>query len=244
MEPEQTATPVATSNALQEIVASVERFCSPDRKKLLEPILGKLIANPKVPASTSKSKHGAFDGGLIEHINMVLSLSLDIARVTCLAVANRADSKEIDLTCVTPLIGESIVTVAVIHDINKVCDAAGNVIYVENILTKGNRSDAKPWKTNDKEETFLSLAAALGDSATSVFLNSQSIQYPSGLVSLALAEQWSPGIVASLSEDEKQAIVWHAGLYEKGNKVGFSGNESFLQIVLHAADMLASRSGI
>lgn len=230
---------------LENIRAKVSQHCSPERRALLEPILVNLEINKACPASTTLSKHGAFEGGLLAHTNVVMDLALGYAQALFNVMADQAEAGgELSTEQIE---GEGVVTAVLIHDLNKTQDLSGNKHYIENVLKDGKKSEKKPWKVN---EAYDPLRAALNrltmasDRSLVVLLMDQSIQYPSGLVSLAIAEQWSPGIVPSLTPEEKQAIVWHGSLYEKGNKAGFVNNESLLQILVHCADMSASRLGI
>jgi len=223
-------------------------MCSPSRQVLLEPILAKLEQHQDCPASTSLKKHGGYVGGLCDHINFVSDLAHEIS-ADVFAKAVHVIAKD-DSTALDGLLGSSqaVATIALIHDLNKICDLDGNLYYVPNILVDGKRSEKKPWVINKNYRAIQASIDAhlnhLTHPTFSVFLQHPSIQYPSGLTSLTLAESWSPGLIASLTSDEIQAIIWHGGLYERGSKEGFSNSESLLQIIIHAADMIASRIGV
>ena len=84
-------------------------------------------------------------------------------------------------------------------------------LYVENILKKG-RSEAQPFKTNDELMT-------LDHEVVSVIEASKYIE---------------------LTEDEQRAIAWHNGLYGIF-KYSIQGKETPLYMIIHFADMWASR---
>lgn len=216
-------------NLLRNLVA---QNCSLERAALLQPIINRMEAS-KAPASTSVGRHGGFEGGLADHTLLVMRLALGFRDTL-------GDLIHGDTPAPTP---SSVVTATLLHDLNKVERLDGQPHYVPNFLTGGERSTKKPWKAN---EEINPLSQALTDTTTAaikILIEHPSLQYPSGLLSLALAEKWSPGLVATLSEDEKQAIVWHGGAYEKGNRSGFANKESLLWLVTHAADFAAAISG-
>ena len=83
--------------------------------------------------------------------------------------------------------------------------------YVDNILKKG-RSEAQPFKINDELMT-------LDHEIVSVIEASKYIE---------------------LTEDEQRAIAWHNGLYGTF-KYQIAGKETPLYMIIHFADMWASR---
>lgn len=84
-------------------------------------------------------------------------------------------------------------------------------LYVDNILKKG-RSEAQPFKINDELMTL-----------------------PHEIVSVIEASKY-----INLTEDEQRAIAWHNGLYG-AFKYDIAGKETPLYMILHFADMWASR---
>lgn len=107
----------------------------------------------------------------------------------------------------------SIIIAALLHDLGKVGDY-GKQMYVDNILkSTGKRSDAKPFKTN-KELTPV----------------------PHAVRSVKLAT-----LYLDLTEDEEWAILTHNGLYDTFMRYDIPGNESPLSMIIHWADMWASR---
>lgn len=87
----------------------------------------------------------------------------------------------------------------------------GKPYYIENILKTG-RSNAQPYKTND-DLLFI----------------------PHEVASVVEASRF-----IRLTEDEQRAILWHNGLYG-AFKYDIQGKESPLYMVLHFADLWASR---
>lgn len=87
----------------------------------------------------------------------------------------------------------------------------GKPLYVENILKTG-QSKAQPFKTNEDLMTL-----------------------PHEVVSVIEASKY-----IQLTEDEQRAIAWHNGLYG-AFKYDIQGKETPLYMILHFADMWASR---
>lgn len=87
----------------------------------------------------------------------------------------------------------------------------GKPYYIENILKSG-RSNAQPYKTND-----------------------DLLYIPHEVASVVEASRF-----IRLTEDEQRAILWHNGLYG-AFKYDIQGKETPLYMVLHFADLWASR---
>ena len=104
-----------------------------------------------------------------------------------------------------------LIIVCLLHDLGKM-GQYGKSNYVENILKSGKRSASKPYKTNPD------------------------LMYVDHEVrSIVIAQQ-----CIGLTEEEQQAILWHNGLY--GNfRYQIQGKETALYLILHFADMYASR---
>lgn len=108
-------------------------------------------------------------------------------------------------------IHNSVMIAAALHDLGK-CGDFGKPNYVPNILKSGNVSDSKPFKTN-------------GD-----LLN-----VPHEIRSIKIAAMF-----IDLTEEEEFAILYHNGLYG-ALKYELQGNETPLYMLIHFADMWASR---
>lgn len=106
---------------------------------------------------------------------------------------------------------ESIVIAGLFHDLGK-ADYYSKPNYVENILKSGKVSSSKPYTTN-KDRLYV----------------------PHEIVSIHILSKF-----IQLTEEEAFAILYHNGLY---TPTGYSlkGNERPLQVLLHFADMWASR---
>lgn len=111
----------------------------------------------------------------------------------------------------------AITICSLLHDIGK-CGQYGKPHYVENYLSKtdkdGNpiRSAAKPYITN-----------------------AELLNVPHEIRSLSIVDRY-----IDLTEEEQFAILYHNGLY--GDlKYQIKGNETMLYMLLHFADMIASR---
>ena len=106
---------------------------------------------------------------------------------------------------------ETLIVTCLLHDLGKMGDHY-KPNYVENILKSGERSSAKPYTTNT-ELTYI----------------------PHEIRSVMIAERY-----IFLTGDEEKAILWHNGLYGQF-KYDIQGKEDELYMILHFADMWASR---
>lgn len=105
----------------------------------------------------------------------------------------------------------SICIAAYLHDVGK-CGQFGMAYYVENILKSGKRSDAKPYE-----------------------INKDLLPVPHSMVSIVEIQKR-----IELTQDEQFAILCHDGLYGEMKYV-VQGHENLLYLLIHNADMLASR---
>lgn len=108
-------------------------------------------------------------------------------------------------------IQDSVAIAALLHDLGK-CGDYGKQMYVNNILKTGKVSTAKPFKRNPN------LSAV-----------------PHAVRSVKIAT-----LFIDLTEDEEWAILCHDGLYDF-MKYEMQGHETPLQMIIHWADMWASR---
>ena len=108
-------------------------------------------------------------------------------------------------------IHDSVVIAAALHDLGK-CGDFGKPNYVPNILSSGKVSDSKPYMTND-----------------------QLLYIPHEIRSVKIAAMF-----IDLTEDEEFAILYHNGMYGS-LKYELQGNETPLYMLIHFADMWASR---
>lgn len=106
---------------------------------------------------------------------------------------------------------DSVVIAALLHDLGK-CGDYDKPMYVENILKSGKPSEAKPFKRNP-----------------------DLLAVPHAVRSIKLAT-----LFIDLTEDEEWAILCHDGLYDF-MKYDLNGKERPLQLIVHWADMWASR---
>lgn len=106
---------------------------------------------------------------------------------------------------------ETIILCAILHDLGKMGDH-DKPNYVPYILKSGKQSEATPYKTNPDL----------------VYIDHE-------IRSLTIARQF-----ISLTEEEEQAILWHNGLYGIFYRQ-IPGKETPLYLLLHMADMWASR---
>lgn len=106
---------------------------------------------------------------------------------------------------------DSVVIAALLHDLGK-CGDYNKPMYVDNILKSGKPSEAKPFKRNP-----------------------DLLAVPHAVRSIKLAT-----LFIDLTEDEEWAILCHDGLYDF-MKYDLNGKERPLQLIIHWADMWASR---
>lgn len=106
---------------------------------------------------------------------------------------------------------ESVTISALLHDLGKMGDH-GKPNYAENYLKDGSRSSAKPYITN-----------------------TNLVYIPHEVRSVLIAERY-----IYLSEEEERAILWHNGLYGQFRN-DITGKETELYMIIHFADMWASR---
>lgn len=108
-------------------------------------------------------------------------------------------------------IHNSVMIAAALHDLGK-CGQFGKPEYVDNILASGKVSDSKPYKRNP-----------------------ELLNVPHEIRSVAIASMF-----IDLTEEEQHAILYHNGLYGP-LKYEIQGNETPLYMLIHFADMWASR---
>lgn len=108
-------------------------------------------------------------------------------------------------------IQDSVIISAALHDLGKM-GQFGKPLYVENVLKSGKKSDAKPYTTNPDLMTL-----------------------PHEIASVIEATKF-----IDLTEEEQRAIAWHNGLYGCF-KYDIQGKETQLYMIIHWADMWASR---
>ena len=118
---------------------------------------------------------------------------------------------KIDLALKSNTARDSIILCGILHDLGKAGDY-GKPNYVENYLKSGKISESKPFVTNPNL-----------------------LYIPHEIRSIAIAERYT-----SLTEEEEFAILYHNGMYSD-LKYSYSGKETPLSLILHFADMWASR---
>jgi 23S rRNA maturation-related 3'-5' exoribonuclease YhaM len=108
-------------------------------------------------------------------------------------------------------IHDSVIIAAALHDLGKMGQFE-KPEYVDNILASGKKSDSKPFKRNP-----------------------DLLNVPHEIRSVAIASMF-----IDLTEEEQFAILYHNGLYGP-LKYEIQGNETPLYMLIHFADMWASR---
>lgn len=107
---------------------------------------------------------------------------------------------------------ESVLVAALFHDVGK-AKYYGKDNYLENILKSGKRSEAKPY---EKNKDLMGI--------------------PHEVASLHIVSRY-----IELTEEEAHAILFHNGMYT-GLSRDLKGHETQLQMIVHFADMWASRN--
>ena len=128
--------PFLFMNTNELITTYVSSFADTDRRDLLTEFLN-VIADDldSAPASSKIAFHHAYAGGLLQHISEVIYTMESLNNG--LANAGNCNLSE-----------DSMRTVAILHDIHKARDIAGNPQYVQNVLKNGSVSEKIPYKTN------------------------------------------------------------------------------------------------
>lgn len=117
---------------------------------------------------------------------------------------------------------DSIIICALLHDLGK-CGDYGKPGYVPNMIKDGRPTKAEPEQKYKQSE------------AKPFEVNKELIPIDHEIRSVKIASKF-----IDLTEEEELAILWHNGLY--GNfKYQIQGKETPLYLLLHFADMWASR---
>ena len=117
---------------------------------------------------------------------------------------------------------DSVMIVSALHDLGK-CGQFGKPYYVPNLVKEG-----RPTKANPEQKYKIS-------DTKPYEINKDLLKVDHCIRSIALAT-----LYIDLTEEEQHAILYHDGLYGV-LKYEITGNETPLYMVLHWADMWASR---
>lgn len=230
-----------------------------DQWPVFLPIAEFMLKNEATPASSSKSNHGGFEGGLLVHSHRLYQILIALAEGAYGRmmpwVADDAPVVQDPQVLETELVHiakSSCFKVAMIHDLNKVVTLNDEPYYMPNMIKNGTqRSESKPWEVNKNKPVVAKLAQmaksfeslrppGIGNTRwLEVFDEDLGCSVRDGVVSLALAAKINPDVLDHLTPQEKNAIIFHDGAY--AGRSGLTNNESLLQILLHAADMIAAR---
>lgn len=241
----------ARTDAERGFRTEISAIADPDRRERLTKILDFIIQS-KAPASTSKSRHGAFDYGLLVHCWMFYRVARSVAVGGLLEQVQELVTQysepvipsSTDLVAVMANVNQSsILLVSLLHDLNKAIDLNGQPHYEPKILASGERSTAQPWQVTKNATTpfkFIQSHLKGEESWIEAFVDLEpAVSMRDGVISLAVAEKLSPGLLKTLSGDEKFAIAYHDGAY--AGRTGLQGKETALMLVCHFADMIAAR---
>lgn len=194
------------------------------------------------PASSAHSKHHAFPGGLLQHINENISQG-SIFLQQILNFAGLVGSQAM----------EDLVMVALLHDLHKIGDPYGRAYYELNMIkasrkqgdTSMKQSTAKPYAVNGCAFKVGNVPEALSYSshlkAVAVFLDRNVDKVPQGELSLYLINAIDPALYAALNAEVIFSIRYHDGAYQSGAKFELAGKETPVMLAHHFADMVSSR---
>lgn len=238
--------------AREELRNAIDREIPLDKEKKAFRSVLDIITSSFAPASTSGGRHGGFEGGLTCHTRDVWSLASRMAAQSVdvflprIQTASRGGSEYDREDLETGMAGvsqASVLKVCIIHDLNKVSTFDGKPHYIPNAGVK--KVGAKLWKVNPDSEVSPTIKRSLAeigmeDHPVIGLLSGKSVQIRDGQVSLATAYAMVPELKGMLSEEEEFAVVYHDGAFVS-LRDGLMSKNSALQIILHAADMIASR---
>jgi len=199
------------------------------------------------PASSSGTRHHAYPGGMMVH-------SVEVFIQTCRTMASVVGWQDLrlDIRGLSRSDKANALVASMLHDFNKVQDMFGRPLYIPNILKKGERSTAKPFK---RDPNFLSMSPPnnlpegasedekvdwMAHNFATVMVNRWGNTLSEGWISAALVDSLHPGMLELFEEDVTQAIEIHDGGYS-ARRSHHAGSESLLAISLHFADMISSR---
>lgn len=149
-------------------------------------------------APASGGIHLACQYGLLHHTRNVMQLAEKIG----VALLGGEEYNKIQ---------DSVIIASALHDLGK-CGQFEKPLYIENLLKGGNRSEAKPYKSNPD-------LLPVDHEIRSVVMASMYID---------------------LTEEEQFAILYHNGMYGS-LRYSLQGNETPLYLIVHTADMWAAR---
>lgn len=207
----------------------------------------------KAPASSSKSKHHSYEGGLADHI---LEMCMFVPYLVGALYQGLATKNKVELfNTPSPSFSSEnmpditqddfinmMYTCVFLHDLSKIGDAEGNSYYVENILKSGKVSEAKPYSV-DTEKFLSTQSETLPINNVRLLTRFHELYKPQledGKLSISLVSLISPSLYETLTPYQIQAITYHALGYGSG-KYEIAGKENFMTILLHTVDMLSSR---
>lgn len=181
------------------------------------------------PGSTAVRYHHSYDGGLADHICEVAELAIAMSASIGPFYGQPAPT------------AQEIVTVALLHDLNKIGDGEGNAHYIPNVSEKtGKRSVAEPYTKN--KSAHKPMVSHLEADAIIRYADLSCGESSMVTLSALAPELLDEAIDGHLSESEINAILFHDGGYGKAKYAsGYQGKEDRLAILIHAADMLSSR---
>lgn len=165
-------------------------------------------------APCSGGNHLYCEFGLVQHTRNVMMAAENIGY----ALLGKTEYEKIR---------DSVMIVSALHDLGK-CGDFGKALYVPNLIKN------KKYKKTDPE----SGPEYVQSTAKPYERNKELTNIPHAFKSVIIAERW-----IDLTEDEEYAIMYHDGLYDRetGGYAIIPGHETPLLLILHWADMWASR---
>lgn len=177
----------------------------------MEKLIDYMNNNGFFASPCSGQYHLAKEGGLVEHSYNVFCVASDLSFLLCKDAEPLSEKNT-----------NALIICCLLHDIGKM-GQFGKLGYVPNMIKDGRPTKAEP------EQKYK-------QSADKPFKANPDLLYLDHEVrSVAIISRF-----IDLTEEEQQAILWHNGLYGSF-KYQIPGKETPLYMILHFADMWASR---
>ena len=193
------------------------------------------------PASSALSKHHAYAGGLLQHINQNIHLGL-IFLQDMLTFSKLPASTQYQ---------EDLVLTALLHDIHKIGDPFGRLYYEPNMIKASRKKDetqmvqstANPYAINEYAYKTGKAVTFEGDTivkAAAVLLDRNLDALPQGELSLMYVNSTQPTFYSLLNDSVLFAVRYHDVAYQSWAKFVIAVKETPVMLSHHHADMVSS----
>lgn len=196
---------------MEDIKEMIVKLLKSTERSGIDNLIGEMERSGFFKAPCSSQHHLAKEGGLAEHSYNVYKIAVNIYSILLSGIDGSIPKEKED----------SLIICCLLHDLGKM-GQFDKENYVPNML-KGRATKANP----DPEPK---------QSETKPYKTNPDLMYVDHEIrSVVIAQQH-----IDLTEEEQQAILWHNGLYGTF-KYQIQGKEFPLYLILHFADMWASR---